>query len=167
MMIQNINLKIRRIEIDDIPALVEYRIKYLAELQGEGSEKDNSGLKTQLENYFEKTLAENRFIGFLAQNEKEYLSFGAIIIREIPGDFKNPAYLEGDILNMYTVPHARKQGISSAILEKLVNEAKKRGISKVALHASKDGENMYRKFGFSEPQYPYFEMILNTNNFTH
>lgn len=160
-------IKIRKIGKEDIPLLVEYRLLYLTELQGENPEKQNSKLKTELEYYFRKAIAENRCFAFLAENDSELLSFGAMIIKEIPGDFKNPTYLEGDILNMYTVPNSRKQGISTLVLEKLLSEAKLRGISKVALHASKDGENMYRKHGFSEPEYPYLEMVIDNKNFTH
>ena len=90
-----------------------------------------------------------------------------MVIKEIPGDFTKSSYLEGDILNMYTVPEARRLGISSMILEKLLAEAKTMGISKVALHTSKDGEKMYRNFGFSEPVYPYLELVINKENFTH
>lgn len=160
------DFSIRKIVSEDIPAFVEYRLHYLAELQGENSERDKSILKTELENYFRKSLAENRYFAFVAENDSQMLSFGAMVIKEIPGDFNHPTYFEGDILNMYTIPKARKQGISTAILEKLIEEAKTRGISKVALHASKDGENMYRKSGFSAPVYPYLEKILNSN-FTH
>lgn len=160
------NLHIREIEPSDIGVLVEYRINYLKELQGESSESDSTKLKTELENYFHNMLNAKKLFGFLVQKEKDFLSFGVMIIKEIPGDFKQSTYLEGDILNMYTVPQARKQGISSIILEKLIEEAKMRGISKIALHASKDGENIYRKFRFSEPQYPYLELVLNTD-FTH
>ena len=158
---------IREIVSKDIPVLVTFRLLYLTELQGEALVKNNSGLQKRMENYFQKALGRNRFFGFLGQNEKEFLSFGAMIIKEIPGDFNNPTYLEGDILNMYTIPKARKKGISSAIFERLIEEANNRGISKVALHASRDGENIYRKFGFSEPTYPYLEMVLNTKNFCH
>jgi GNAT superfamily N-acetyltransferase len=90
-----------------------------------------------------------------------------MVIKEIPGDSGKSSYLEGDILNMYTVPEARRQGVSSMILEQLLAEAKLMGISKVALHTSKDGEILYRKFGFSEPVYPYLELVLNTDNFSH
>jgi len=90
-----------------------------------------------------------------------------MVIKEIPGDSRKSSYIEGDILNMYTVPEARRQGVSSMILEQLMAEAKLIGISKVALHTSKDGEILYRKFGFSEPVYPYLELVLNTDNLSH
>ena len=166
MSIKRPDFRLREITSEDLPLFVDFRLHYLSELQGDNSKKDNAKLKAELENYFRNALAENRFFAFVAESDSEMLSFGAMVIKEIPGDFNHSTYLEGDILNMYTIPRFRKQGISTAILEKLIEEAKKRGISKVALHASKDGENMYRNIGFSEPLYPYLEKIL-TSNFTH
>ena len=78
----------------------------------------------------------------LAELKGEILGFGAMVIKKIPGDFKQPFYLEGDILNMYTVPFARRKGISALILQQLLNEAHYRGISKVALHTTKAGEKL-------------------------
>ena len=167
MKIDKSKVKIHRIGINEIPVLVEYRLEYLAELQGKSDEMYKNKLKHDLELYFRKSLEGGWFFALYAETEGKILSFGAIIIKEIPGDSNKSSYLEGDILNMYTVPEARRQGISSMILEHLLTEAKSMGISKVALHTSKDGEIMYRKFGFSEPVYPYLELIVNPGNFKH
>jgi GNAT superfamily N-acetyltransferase len=167
MKIDKTLIKIHRIGKNEIPVLVEYRLAYLAELQGEHDESGKNLLKKELEFYFRKSLEEGRFVAFYAETEGKILSFGGMIIKEIPGDFNKSSYLEGDILNMYTVPEARRQGISAMILERLLAEAKLMGISKVALHTSKDGEIMYRKFGFSEPVYPYLELVLNNKEFKH
>ena len=103
---------------------------------------------------------EQRLFAFLAENDTDVLSFGAMVLKKIPGDFNQSSYLEGDILNMYTIPLARRKGISGMILDQLLAEARRRGISKVALHTSKDGEKLYRKFGFNEPVYPVLELCL-------
>jgi GNAT superfamily N-acetyltransferase len=147
--------------------LIEYRLAYLAELQGTRDEEYKTQLKKDLEIYFRKSLEEGRFFALYAELEGKIVSFGGMIIKEIPGDTSKSSYLEGDILNMYTIPEARRQGISSLILEQLLSEAKSMGISKVALHTSKDGEILYRKFGFAEPVYPYLELVINTKIFTH
>lgn len=160
-------IKIRRIESGEIQLLVEYRMLYLAELQGEKDESYKKKLQADLELYFEKAIIEGRFFAFLAEKEGKPVSFGGMVVKEIPGDFTKSSYLEGDILNMYTVPKARRLGISSMILEKLLTEAKTMGISKVALHTTEDGEKMYRSFGFSEPVYPYLELVISKENFTH
>jgi GNAT superfamily N-acetyltransferase len=133
---------------------------YLTEMQGERSEEYQQKLKSELNQYFSEALSEERFFAFLAEQEGEILSFGAMVLKKIPGDFNQSSYLEGDILNMYTVPFARRKGISGMILDRLLTDARKRGISKVSLHTSKDGEKLYRKFGFSEPVYPVLELCL-------
>ena len=56
--------------------------------------------------------------------------------------------------------HTLGKGISALILQQLLNEAHYRGISKVALHTTKSGEKLYRKFGFSDPIYPVLELCL-------
>lgn len=160
MQIDLSRIQIREIGSDEVELLTNYRMDYLTEMQGERSEEYQQKLKNELNQYFSEALAENRVFAFLAEQNGEILSFGAMVLKKIPGDFNQSSYLEGDIMNMYTVPFARRKGISALILQQLLNEALRRGISKVSLHTSKDGEKLYRKFGFSEPVYPVLELCL-------
>lgn len=160
MQIDLSKIKVREIGTNEVELLTTYRMTYLTEMQGERIEEYQIRLKNELNQYFKEAIAENRCFAFLAQQGDEILSFGAMVLKKIPGDFNQSIYLEGDILNMYTVPFARRKGISALILQELLNEARKRGISKVSLHTSKDGEKLYRKFGFSEPVYPVLELCL-------
>ena len=160
MQIDLSEIKVREIGINEVELLTTYRMAYLTEMQGERSEEYQIRLKNDLNQYFREAIAENRCFAFLAQQGDEILSFGAMVLKKIPGDFNQSMYLEGDILNMYTVPFARRKGISALILQELLYEARNRGISKVSLHTSKDGEKLYRKFGFTEPVYPVLELCL-------
>lgn len=153
-------IQIRKIGLGEVELLTTYRIAYLTEMQGEQNEEYLLKLKDELNEYFTQALTEDRFFAFLAELNGEILSFGAMVIKKIPGDFNQSIYLEGDILNMYTVPFARRKGISALILQQLLNEARERGISKVSLHTTKDGEKLYRKFGFDDPIYPVLEICL-------
>jgi GNAT superfamily N-acetyltransferase len=160
MQIDLSKIHIREIGSAEVELLTTYRMAYLTDMQGERSEEYQHKLKKELNQYFSEALANERFFAFLAEQEGEILSFGGMLLKKIPGDFNQSSYLEGDILNMYTVSFARRKGISALILQQLLNEAIKRGISKVSLHTSKDGEKLYRKFGFSEPVYPVLELCL-------
>lgn len=151
---------IKKVEDTDISIMTEHRIDYLSQLQGERSMEYKLTLKKELEEYFRKSLQDGSFFALMAVYEGKALAFGGMVIKKIPGDFNRASYLEGDILNMYTIPEARRKGISSLILKALLNEAKRMGITKVALHTSKDGEKLYRKFGFEEPVYPVLEMVI-------
>ncbi len=161
MNLEKTAIKIRKIGWEDIPVLVDYRLLYLTELQGEMSDMYKKQLRNDLFQYFEKAMKQGHFMAVLAEVDDQIVSFGGMVIKEIPGDVNRTTYLEGDILNMYTIPEARRKGISSVILENLLSEAKNMGITKVALHTSKDGEKLYRKYQFSEPVYPYLERTID------
>ena len=153
-------IEVRRIDIKDVVILTKYRLEYLEEMQGTMNNEYKAALEIELNNHFKSEMTHDRVFAFMALRGEKILSFGAMVIKRIPGDSSKPVYLEGDILNMYTIPDERRKGISSLILQELINEAKRRGISKISLHTSKDGEKLYRKFGFSEPIYPVLEFIV-------
>jgi ribosomal protein S18 acetylase RimI-like enzyme len=154
------NVIIRTVSESDITAMTSHRIAYLTEMQGEKPLEYLQQLKGELAAYFREHIQDGSFFALVAESEGQILGYGAIVLKSIPGDLNRPSYLEGDILNMYTLPHARKQGIGRMILEALVAEARPRGLSKIGLHTSKDGEHLYRSFGFHEPVYPYLELVL-------
>lgn len=163
MTIDLAKINIRKVEATDIETMTAYRIAYLTELQGERSDEYKMTLRKELLTFFKITIEKGSFFALLAECEGEILAFGGMVIKQIPGDFNQSSYIEGDILNMYTIPSARRKGISSLILTQLLKEALNMGISKVALHTSKDGEQLYRKFGFNDSGYPYLELVLKTN----
>lgn len=51
---------------------------------------------------------------------------------------------------MYTKPEWHRKGIGSALLDKLIEEIKKKGIRSVVLHATPIGRPLYEKYGFRE-----------------
>jgi len=83
-----------------------------------------------------------------------------MVVREQPGNFEIPNGKTGYILNMYTIKEYRKNGIGSMLFQKLIDEARLMGLAKIELHATKDGEPVYRKFGFIEPHDIALEIIL-------
>lgn len=151
---------IKRIDINQVDLLTKYRLEYLQEMQGNLLPEYKAHLEQDLNRYFKEAIENNRLFAYVAMDEEQVLSFGAMVIKKIPGDANKSIYLEGDILNMYTLPQERRKGYSAIILNELINEAKRLGISKISLHTSKDGEKLYRKFQFSEPQYPVLELVL-------
>ena len=123
--------EIRLITETDIPIFVKNRIDYLKELQGKPDKSREITLKNELENYFRNELSANRFFAFILESDKQAVSFGAVVIKSIPGDFSSSTYLEGDILNMYTIPEARKKGFAGIVLDAILKESKKQGNQQV------------------------------------
>jgi predicted acetyltransferase len=142
------HLTYHKATIDDISTLVENRILFALELSGEQKEETIQAVRKQMTAYFLKAIAENSCISFIAKCDGLVAGLGSMHIREMPGHFKNPTGRWGYIMNMYTIPAFRRKGICKSILELLVDEGKKSGISAFELHATKEGEFVYSQSGF-------------------
>ncbi|MCF7920053.1 MAG: GNAT family N-acetyltransferase [Candidatus Cloacimonetes bacterium] len=155
-------LKYRRIDCSDISLYVDYRIMFLIELQGDQSPKKEKQLREELTEYFKHAIADKSYIGWIAEYNAKPVGFGGMVIQKIPGHFKYVKGLKGYILNMFTIPEYRRNGISHNILQKLILDGKKLGLNSIYLHATKDGIDLYRKEGFSEPDWPVLELTIES-----
>jgi GNAT superfamily N-acetyltransferase len=145
--------------ISDIELLVQSRIDFLEDHWGKQEPSSVEKLRPELKKYFSTAIASGEYIAIMALNENKLIAVGGVVLRWQPGSFKIPEGKIGYIMNMYTIPEFRKQGISSAILDLLLEESKKRGYTVFELHATKSGEPVYIKNGFykhSEPTYRKF-----------
>ena len=133
---------------EDLETIIDLRIAFLLELSGPPSSESIQELKRHFRNYLERSLQDNYFIVYLARCGNDIAGIGGMVIREQPGSFKNPGGKVGYIMNMYTVPSFRKKRIGSNILRLLRVDAGKMGIVAFELHATEQGENMYRQDGF-------------------
>lgn len=141
---------------NDISTLVEHRILFAIELSNNRDEILIQACRKQLTEYFEKATSDNSCISFIAKCEGEVAGIGSVHLREMPGNFKNPSGKWGYIMNMYTVPQHRRKGVCRGILNALVDEASQYGITGFELHATKEGELVYKQEGFTlhaEPTY--------------
>ena len=148
----------RRLNKDEIKLMVDYRIIFLRELQGEQTPETEEKLRQELTAYFEKALADGSFIGRVAEIDSKLIGIGGMVLLQVPGNFHLPNGRWGYILSVYTIPEYRKRGIGSEIINQFIEEGKNLGLSKVYLHASNDGIELYRKKGFVDPDLPELEL---------
>lgn len=152
------DVKFRKLKPEDLDVLVKYRMLFLTELQNPSDENKKQLLEESLINYFRMTLQNDTFIAWAAEYENNPVSFGGMVIQEIPGHFNFISGKQGYILNMYTLPEYRGNGISTLLLKELIKEAKAAGLTKVYLHATSDGINIYKNAGFAPSTWPVLEM---------
>jgi GNAT superfamily N-acetyltransferase len=147
---------------DDVQILVENRILFARELAGELDEIMVNALRKQMTQYFAKATADNSCISFIASCAGEVAGIGSVHCREMPGNFRNPSGKWGYIMNMYTAPQHRRKGICKRIVNELVEEASRYGVTGFELHATHEGEMVYKQEGFvihNEPTYRKFIKI--------
>lgn len=142
------NITYHKASLDDIQTLIDIRIRFALELTGAQTQHAIDNLKTEMKNYFKKAIADNTCISILAKSNGELAGAGSIQIREQPGNFKNPSGKWGYIMSMYTFTEFRRRGICKGVLNALINEAAQMGITAFELHATKEGELVYKQNGF-------------------
>lgn len=145
------NICLRKAEMIDIPVIVDYRLEFVKEAQGILSPEMEFQLRLVLKNYLLKSIPDQSFVSWIAEYENKPVGFSGMVIREQPANLEMPNGKTGYILNMFTIKEFRNKGICSLLFQKLIEEARELKLDKVELHATKDGEPIYRKFGFTEP----------------
>lgn len=165
MKIEKGKVNYRRVGTEDIEALVNCRMRFLSELgtrAGHHPKPDKSSiLKEKLREYFSTAIPSNDCIVLLAEHDKKVVGTGALVVWRRPPRYGGLEYGRlGYILNLYTVPEARRNGICTRMLNELIREARALGLKYLHLHASEDGIRIYKKTGFVEPEQVELELVL-------
>ena len=152
MEIERDKINYRRANISDIEFLVDYRVRFLNELYNHPEDDETEILRKTLRQYFSEAIPSNNFIAWLAEYSGKIIGTSGMVVWRMPARYGG---LEsgrlGYILNLYTVPEARRKGICTRLLNELIKEAKSLGLKYLHLHSSEEGRNIYRKAGFVEP----------------
>ena len=65
-----------------------------------------------------------------------------------PPHMIGPGAPRGNIVNVYTEPHARRLGLARLLMEAALAWCRDNGIRAVILHSSSDGRRLYESLGF-------------------
>jgi ribosomal protein S18 acetylase RimI-like enzyme len=79
-----------------------------------------------------------------------FIGAGGVSFYQVMPTFHNPSGRKAYIMNMYTSPEYRRQGIAVHTLDLLVKDAKKIGVSQIGLEATDMGQPLYEKYGFTK-----------------
>ncbi len=142
-------MKLRAAVASDIPQLVQMRLAYLIEDQGEILQEHRKRLEQDLPVYFSKNL-NHSLLAYVAEDKEEVVSTVLMVITEKPG---NPHFLSGKtglLLNVYTKPNYRRQGLAGTLINMAIEDAKKLDLAHIELSATPSGHPLYKKIGFVE-----------------
>ena len=134
----------RKLKTEDLDIFIRMRIDQLRE---EGA-KEDIDLVPALRDYYERHLANDTFVSWLAMDGEKMVGTSGMSIVEKPPYFGCPNGKIGLLSSMYTEPSYRRMGIAKTLLGKVMDEAKKRGCGTVQITASDMGVMLYTDFGF-------------------
>lgn len=138
----------RKATLADIEELVQTRIAVLRAANKLSDDVDMSEVEKQSREYYTHALASGDHAAYLVYDEEQFIGAGGVSFYQVMPTYHNPSGRKAYIMNMYTAPEYRRQGIALQTLDLLVKEAKARGIAQISLEATEAGRPLYEKYGF-------------------
>ena len=160
MKIESDEIIYRRATVKDANAMSNLRVRFLKELFHHPFDKESDNLRKDLYEYFLESIPKSDFVAYLAEYRGKIIGTSGMVIWRRPPKYGIKQGRSGYILNMYTLPEARKKGICTRLLHELIKEAKALGLTHLHLHSSEEGMSIYRKIGFIDPLQKELELNL-------
>jgi len=156
------NLNYKKAGLSDIDLLTATRMEVLRAVFNVTDEADLPLIEKNSYEYYRNSLKTDVHVAYLVIDKSNgtdrFAASGGISFYQIMPTCDNPDGRKAYVMNMYTRPEYRRQGIAGEVLELLIAETLERGITCITLDASEMGRPVYEKHGFIQMQ---DEMRLN------
>jgi len=142
--------EILRAGLEDLSLLMEWRMRVLREVFSIPEGADTILLENANRQYYERHLRDDGYIACFAKNKDtgNVIGCGGVCLyQEMPSP-DNPKGFCAYLMNIYTYPVFRGQGVGREIISWLVQQAEQRGVTKIYLETSTSGRSLYQEMGF-------------------
>jgi ribosomal protein S18 acetylase RimI-like enzyme len=142
-------LETRRATVADADLITRHRKAMFADMR-DAPESILEEMARHFEPWVRRMLANDKYAGWIISDADCDIASAGLLILDWAPHFLDPAGEQrGYVLNVFVEPDYRRRGLAQALMAECMDEARRRGIRIVALHASKKGQPVYEKLGFT------------------
>lgn len=141
-------IEIVKAGIEDLELLMSWRMEVLHAVFELSADYDLSALEEQNRRYYVENLQSGSHVACLAKRNGEIVGCGGVCFQSEMPSPDNPSGKCAYLMNIYTRPAFRKEGVGEAVVEWLIAQARKIGAQKIYLEATEVGAKLYSKLGF-------------------
>ena len=129
----------------DIDLLLKSRLDTLRDVNGLGADyRFSEAFEEAAGRYFLEGDQET----VLATEGEQVLGCASMCYISLMPTFSHPAGKRAHLMNVWTDPSRRREGIAARMVSLLIEEAWNRGVTEISLDATEAGKPLYRKLGF-------------------
>ena len=139
----------KKAAIDDIELLTKLRVEVLRDANQLSADTDMTEVERQSYAYYAAAFKDGSHTAYLVFDGTALIGCGGVSYYRVMPTYHNPSGEKAFIMNMYTHPDYRRQGIARKTLDLLVQDAKARGIRAISLEATDMGRPLYEAYGFA------------------
>jgi GNAT superfamily N-acetyltransferase len=149
------SFRVRPATVADAPLLARHRAAMFLDMDRCTSEVGEA-LRAAAEPMIREWVAAGTYLGFLAEpagRPGEVAGGAGLQLRPLlprPGDDGTALVHgpEGYVLNVYVERAWRRRGVARLLMEHVLAETRRRGLTRVTLHSSEEGKPLYERLGF-------------------
>ena len=134
--------------LEDIDLLTVMRVLVLVAANRLPKETDMSQVEKHSREYYKKALADGSHTAYLVFDGDKVIGTGGISYYSVMPTFYNVSGRKAYVMNMYTDPAYRRQGVAIKTLDLLVKDSLSRGVEQIGLEATDMGRPLYERYGF-------------------
>lgn len=132
---------------DDIELLMSGRLEMLKVVNNLSDDYQFSEeLVTYSKEYFEK--GDQTTVLAVDEKRDSVIGCATLCYIEMMPTFSHPTGKRAHLMNVYTNQDYRGKGIAMRMIERLIIEARDRGVTEISLDATESGRPLYEKCGF-------------------
>jgi len=133
------NWKIRPVTTDDLTIISRHRYHRDIEQQED---------LDAYADWLKEALISSKYFGLLAEVEGEVIAGAGMTVLEWGPTRGDTQINRGRIVNVYTAPNWRRQGIAKVLVSRVIQLGEARGLRTFSLSASDEGKSLYQDLGF-------------------
>ena len=111
-------------------------------------DSDIANLAEATRKYLGEKMPSGEFLAWVAEVDSQIVATSGLVFFQRPPYNGNLLGLEAYILNIYTIPMWRGQGIATALLKQIISFVRATEAKRLWLHTTDDGKRIYEKLGF-------------------
>ena len=141
-------LEYKQATLADLDILVETRAEVLRAANRLDASADMTQVERETRAYYRSALADGTHTAYLVFDGDLFVGAGGVSYYSVMPTYHNPTGQKAYIMNMYTRPAYRRQGIARRTLDLLMRNSKSRGVRAISLEATEMGRPLYEAYGF-------------------
>lgn len=145
-------ITLRETNIEDLDLLVKMRVDFIIDLKPCDDNIKVEKIRIKTREYLKDLIIKNEYVGFIGEIGNEPICCAGLLIYRLPPLINCINRVQGHLLNIFTYPEYRRMGYGNKIIEFVIQKAKQNKINRLFLNSTKMGEDLYKKFGFVEPE---------------
>lgn len=142
--------RIRHATVSDAPVIARHRVRMFQEM-GELTPEEAVLVESASRARLIDQVGSGEYVGWLAETDGQVVAGAGVLLHQYYPTRTNPrgrptAY----ILNVYTEPGHRRQGLAQQLIAAILDWCRARDIPRASLHASQFGQSVYDRLGFRQ-----------------